>query len=130
MLTAKVLNNQASLNNFKEINGIDFMLGNSFILNFRLIDPQYCDRYVPPSTAIVKLTFNNMDTTTFTKTATFTDVGDRSLMSVSLLTGDTSQLLGGNIPFTVDVLGDGSQILYGIIYTAIRKVAVSWGPND
>jgi hypothetical protein len=129
MLSGKVLNTAATLNNFKEVKGQDFMLNDAFTLVFRIIDPQLGDRYIPPSTAIITLIFSNFDTTSFVEVATPVDVNDRSMQSVSLATTDTAQLYGGNIPFTVDLLGDGTHILYGVIPNALRKVAEAWGPN-
>ena len=122
MLNAKILNSQASLNNFNVLGSLDFMLGDAFTMAFRLFDPQLKDRFVPPNTAIVTLTFNNLDTTTFTKVATVIDALDNSMLKVALSSTDTAQLLGGNVKFTVDLLGDGTQILNGLMYNPLRKV--------
>ena len=130
MLSAKILNSQASLNNFKEVKGVDFKLNDGLSLVFRIRDPELGDRFVPPTTAIVTLIFRNFDATTFTKVATVVDAQDASIQTVTLLPADTTQLYGGNVEFTVDLLGDGSKMLYGTICNALRKQAVSWGPND
>ena len=122
MLTAKVLNSTASLNEFKEISGLDFMLGEELTLVFRLYNPQTGLRHVPPATAIVKLTFNNTDGTLLEKTATEVDSGDRSMQKVTLSEIETESILGGNLSFTVDVLGDTTQIIKGIIYNGLSKV--------
>jgi hypothetical protein len=122
MLTAKILNSAASLNNFKEIASLEFILGEELNLVFRLQDPQFNLRHVPPVTAIVKVTFNNIDGTTLEKTATEVDSGDRSMQTVNLTELETENILGGNISFQVDVLGDGTEIIKGIIYNALSKI--------
>lgn len=123
MLTAKILNSQASLNNFKEIGSLEFIIGEEVKLVFRLFDPQFDLRHIPDAAAIVKLTFNKLsDFTTFEKTATVLDSGDRSIQYVTLTDLETADLIGGNVLFEVDVLGDGSQIQKGIIYNALSKV--------
>lgn len=122
MLTAKILNTQASLNNFKLIGSLDFMLGDAFRMAFRILDPQLGDRFVTPSTAIVTLTFNNADNTTFQKIAVNIDPLDRSMFYVDLASVDTAQLLGGNVSFSVDLLGDQTQLVSGIIYNPLRRI--------
>ena len=129
MLQANILNSDASVNNFKVVPGVDFMLGNSFNLVFQIIDPNTGNRFIPPSTAVVKVTLYNFDTTTIVKTTSLLSTDDRSIQVISLASTDTTQLYGGNLTFTVDLLGDGTQILYGLIYQALNKIAVPWGAN-
>ena len=94
-------------------------------LNFQLHDQQLNLRYVPPATAVVKVTFNNADGTTFQKTGSFIDPLDQSLIKVQLVQADMAQLLDGNLNFTVDVLGDGSNVINGIIYCALQQIIQS-----
>lgn len=122
MLLGKMINSAASLNNFHDIGSIDYVLADQITLNFQLYDPQMKQRYVAPSTAIVTATFNNMDGSSFTQVGTFLNALDQSLITVALSRTQTSQLLGGNVVFTVDVLGDGTQIIRGIIYSALHQV--------
>jgi hypothetical protein len=122
MILGKLINSAASLNNYQNIGTVCYVIGDAILLNFQLWDPQLKIRFVPPSTAITTLTFLNQDGTTFTKVGTFISALDQSLITVSLLTTDTSQLLDGNVTFTVDLLGDGTEIVRGMIYSAISQV--------
>ena len=122
MLIGKMINNAASLNNFHNIGSVDYVLGDAVTFNFQLFDPQMKMRYVAPSTAIVKVTLNNMDGSSFIVTGSFLDALDQSLITVSIPSTSTGELLDGNLVFTVDVLGDGTQILRGIIYSALHQV--------
>lgn len=125
MLTAKILNSTASLNEFKYLDTLEFMVGSGFRFGFRLFDSQLGERHVPPDTAIVKVTFNKTDGTTLEKTATVIDAGDRSMLYVDITDVETEDLLGGNILFSVDSLGDGTKISKGWIQLALSKVSTS-----
>lgn len=122
MLIAKILNTQASLNSFKEIHSLDFLVGEAIRLVFQLHDPQTELRFVAPSTAVVKVTFNKTDATTLEKTASFIDAGDRSLCVVTLTSDESEEIMGGNLTFTVDLLGDESDVKRGFMNGALRKV--------
>lgn len=122
MLIAKVLNSAASLNNFKEIASLEFVIGEELNLVFRLHDPQFNLRHVPPATALVNVTFNKTDGTTLEKAASVLDSGDRSMWKVALTELETEEILGGNLLFEVDVLGDGSEIIKGLISNGLSKI--------
>jgi len=123
MITAKILNSDAILNNFKEIGSLDFVPGAEVTLVIRLQDTQLELRHIPPATAIVKAIFNNTDGTTLEKImAPLTD--DRSIRSVILQEAETDLLLGGNFTLEIDVLGDGSKIEKGIVINGIRKIII------
>jgi hypothetical protein len=122
MILGKMINSAASLNSFNYIGSVDYVLGDAITLNFQLFDPQTKMRFIPPSTAIVKVTFNNMDTSQFSETGSFINALDQSLITVDLPGTSTIQLLDGNLTFTVDLLGDGTEIVRGIIYSALHQV--------
>ena len=122
MILGKMINNAASLNNFSYIGSVDYVLGDVITMNFQLFDPQLKMRFVPPSTAIVTVTFNNMDGSSFTQVGSFINALDQSLITVPLSAVQTAQLLDGNVTFTVDLLGDQTQIVRGMIYSALHQV--------
>lgn len=122
MLTAKILNSSASLNEFRYLNTVEFVPGGEVRFAFRLWDLQLNERHVPPTTAIVTLTFNDTDGNEIDKIATVINAGDISMMYVDLTSAETAILLGGNITFEVDVLGDATKIEKGLIQTALSKV--------
>lgn len=126
MLRGKLINDAASLNNFNYISAIEYMIGGTgATLNFQILDPQTGMRFIPPSTAVVKVTFNNQDSTTFEKTGSFISALDQSLIAVTLTQSDLAQLLDGNLNFTVDLLGDATQVLNGIIFGALKQIVIS-----
>ena len=121
MLTAKVLNSNASLNSFSSVSSIDFIMNDTVKVNFQLFDTDEQLRYVPPSSAVITLVFNKGNEATLEKVAT-PNVDDRSLVSVDFTTDDTKELVGGNVIIKLDIKGDGSEIRTGVIQNAMRKV--------
>jgi hypothetical protein len=124
MRTAKLLNSSASVNQFRYIDTVDFVIGTKLTINFRMFDSQLKERHVPASGAIVTLTFNKADGTTFDATSTVLDSGDRSMRTVVLTTSQTADLLGGNVILTYDILGDGTEIEKSLIQGALSRISL------
>lgn len=122
MLSARLLNSDASLNNFEYQDAIEFVPGEDKVFAFQLWNKELELRWIPGDSAVVTLTFNKVDGTTLTKTASFINAGDRSLISVTLTDEETPDLLSGNITFTVDVAGDESDLKKGVILNALQRV--------
>ena len=123
MITAKILNSDATLNNFKEIGSLDFVPGSEVKLVIRLWDTQLDLRRIPAAAAVVKIFLNKTDGTTLEKTMTPL-ADDRSIMSTTLDETETEELLGGNFTIEEDVLGDGTQIKKGMVQNGIRRIVI------
>jgi len=121
-LSADMLNSEATLNVFIEIGSKDFIPGEEIRLVFRFANPDLDLRYIPPATTVAEFTFNKTDGSTFNKTAALTS-DDRSIATLDLEEIETEDLSGGNIGFNLDVNGDGSKILKGIIKNGLRRVS-------
>ena len=122
MIHGKMINSAASLNSFQYIGSVEYVLGDDITLNFQLHDPQTKMRFIPPSTAVVTVSFNNMDGSSFVETGAFINALDQSLITVSIPGVDSSELLDGNLTFKVDLLGDGTEIVRGIIFSALHQI--------
>lgn len=123
MLSAKLLNSDASLNSFFEISSLDFVAGSQIDLALRLFDSQKSIRYVPPATASLKIFIQTADTE-IEKTMSLIDSDDRSMWNTTLSESDTEDALGGSIRFELDVAGDGTNIQKGLILNALREITV------
>lgn len=123
VLTAKILNSDASLNSFFEISSLDFIPGAPIDLVIRLHSPQRDLRYVPGASAQVDVIFNKTDGTNLTKAASVVDSGDRSMWKVSLTAAETEEILSGNFTFELDVNGDNTVIWTGLVSNGVRSLS-------
>ena len=123
-LTAKVLNSDASLNSFKVLDSADFIPGTYLKVVLRAFNNDEGDRFVPPVTCLATVSFPKTDGTMLDKLATLNS-DDRSFMTVTLTSAETTDLIGGNIQFSLDLLGTGAQVVKGWAQNAMRKVTTS-----
>lgn len=123
MIKGKVLNSEALLNNFIEIGALEFIAGSELKLVIRLYDDQLNLRYIPVDTCVTKITFLKSDNTTFEKTG-IPEEDDRSIIRFSLSEVETTGLMGGNLRLSLDLLGDGTSIVRGIIANALARTII------
>ena len=120
-LTLRALNSEAVTNSYLVISSHDFMPGETLTLNFQVFDYIQHHRHIPPTTAVTTLSFNTISGAALDKTATV-NADDRSFLTVSLTLAEVNDLMGGNVKFSIDVLGDGTKIVKGIAQNMLRKV--------
>lgn len=126
MIKAILLNSDAQLNNFIEINKIDYVPGEKVKVVIRLKDSQLDIRRVSPTGSAIELKFLKASDGTFlTKAATVVDALDRSMWSVELTSAETNDLASGNIQVEEDVLDDDSDVRITVIYNALAKQVFS-----
>ncbi len=121
-LTAKILNSDATLNSWTDIGSLTFQPGETKTLQMRLFDQDEGIRFTPPAAAVMTVTFNTT-TGTLVKTATL-NADDRALATVALTAADTEKMLSGNFTFSIDLLGDSSQIAKGLVRSGLSKLVV------
>lgn len=122
VLGADILNSDASLNSYFKIASLDFVPGGPADLVLQLKDLQKNLRFVPPVDAVLKITLNQLDGSTVEKTAVILDSGDRSLWKLELDGSDTEELLSGNFRFTLDLNGDESVLIQGLVQNGLRSL--------
>jgi len=121
MISAKMLNEEATLNQHNFLSAINFVTGTAITLKMMLFDDDLNLRYIPPSTAIVSFIFNLSDGSTLTKIGV-PDTDDRSMQTVSITAANSATLIGGNIKISVDTLGNGTIIKKGVAINALTRV--------
>ena len=119
-----MLNEDATLNNFVNVGSAQFTPNFPVKFVMRLIQQVRDLRYVPSASATFSITFKLSDGTTLTKTPTFLDAGDRSLLTVSLSASETQLLIGQNLSVTVT---DGSDVSAASLQNAIQNIHASMG---
>jgi len=124
MFAAHLLNSDAELNTFFEIQSLEFVPGTQIVLALKLYNVQKNLRYIPPVTSILKIYMQKTDGTELEKTMAIIDADDRSMWNVTLTSADTTDLIGGNIRFELDPNGNGSVIEKGLIVNALSKLSV------
>ncbi len=122
MITAKLLNSDAKLNNFIELDKMDYVPGVTLVIVIRLFDSQLDIRRVSPATSEIQMKFlKSSDNTFLVKTAAVVDALDRSMWKVTLTPAETNDLASGNIQVEEDVLNNDTDVRITVIYSALAK---------
>lgn len=121
MYICRMLNSEATLNNFNYLSAINFVTGTAITLKMQLFDEDLQLRYIPPITANVSFLFNYSDGTILTKTGT-PEADDRSIQTVTISALESAKLIGGNIKISIDVLGDGTDVRKGVGINSLTRV--------
>jgi hypothetical protein len=125
MISAKLLNSQASLNDFFEVGAIEFIPGENVTIAFQIHLVEKEIRYIPPVAATITLSFVNSDGDSFDKTATVIDADDRSMWKVVLSQVETETLAGQNVEGSLDVNGDASVIYKFLLENILQRTNLS-----
>lgn len=124
MLEARLLNSDATLNNFKEISQVQYVPGEVLKIVIQLMSPQLDGiRYMPAdSGATVDMVFQQSDGTELTKAASLVNSLDRSIWTVTLTSTESQAVIGSNIVAVLDELGDDTDIKKAILSYSLSKV--------
>lgn len=123
MLQGSILNSDASNNNFIVIGTKQYIPGEEFKLVIRLLNVELDLRHFMVATAKPSITLNNLDGTTLIKDDTIITIfDDRSIMSVIISEAESNNLASGNFAFSIDVLGDGTQIVKGLVQNGLSRI--------
>ncbi len=126
MISARILNSRATVNNFYEIGTLEFVPGSTFTLVIQLIDTQSPDmmRYVAiPSdgnSAHLVVTFTMPNTDGSDLAVTMTQMtGDASIWTANITTSQSASLATGNCQVSVVDTGTSPSTLLGLVSDAI-----------
>lgn len=122
MVKAKLLNSDASLNDFRVVGSAEFIPGENLTIALQIFLDEKGIRYIPPAAAEMQLTFINSDDTELEKDAAVIDADDRSMWKVSLSQAETELLQGQNIEGVLDVNGDGTLVYKFLIANVLQRV--------
>lgn len=121
MLSGKVLNSQATLNNYIELASLNFIPGEAFTLVTQLFNTQLNIRYMVENiAATAKIILNKANGETEEVVATFMS-GDRSILIANISSAISSEILGGSFQIEIDVNGDTTEIKKAYVYNALAK---------
>lgn len=120
ILTLKVLNDDATLNNWEDLGGtVQIVRGSDVKLILQLFQVERKIRYIPIDAAVITVALLKSDQTTITKTASFPFADDRSIIEFDLSAAETAVLIGQNLAVmivedvvtNIAVLQQGLQII-------------------
>ena len=120
MLIGKVLNSNATLNDYTVIGSLGFIPGDAPTLVFQLVQPWQTEglRYMTAVGATMSVALPNKDGTITTVAATAM-TGDSSIWSAFLTAAITGVICGGNFGFT---LTEGSAVTAGYVEGGLSLV--------
>ena len=131
MITARLLNSEAQLNNYKIVGGITFVNPDTIRVIIQLYNDEFGIRHIPSSAAGVNLTVNCSDgTSEIVPMANTGFEDDRSLWFADIVTDNVNlmskTLVGGNITFVLenDTTIPGSTAR-GVIFNALQRLIIS-----
>ena len=137
MITARLLNSEAQLNNYKTVGGVTFVNRDTIRIVIQLYNDEFGIRHIPIGAStpniVVALTVNDsigmqheLDMTNISsedKSIWFVEFDTSDILSTP---ADARVLVGGNLTFTLSgdtsLPGDGAR---GIIFNALQRLIVS-----
>ena len=129
MITGRLLNQGAVLNNFKNIGGISYVVGDSITIAIQLYNDELETRHIPDTSATVSVLVNLANGEQRTFDMGFFSTADISLWGVDIPTGaitddngDVTSLVGGNLVFTLVDQADTSRF---VIFNALQQLIVT-----
>lgn len=127
MISAELLNSEASLNSFFVIEGITYVSGENLDVVIRLRHLEREIRFMAAAAATITLSFTDKTnpSTPISKLASIVDAGDRSIWKVSLSQVETGNLSGSNIEVLYDVAGDSVTIFKTVLRNVLSKIFLS-----
>lgn len=124
MLTLNILNSDATLNNYIQLQSLSFTGGETLTLNLKLIQIDKSIRYVADVGAVITLDLQNSDGTTLAKTGAFPFADDRSIVQFTFTALETESLISQGISVKIE---EGSSVQIASLRGALQKNVLNEG---
>jgi len=131
MLKIKLINEQATLNNFKYFDNKEYIANFPFTIKFQVQDSESIQRLIPSASAKLNCIFQKRDSGELSKAASFLfNPDDRSLWTISFSATESNDIVGSNFQVILDFngsstlpdLSDSTDLRSGMAYNVISKV--------
>ncbi len=131
MLKAKLLNEQAQLNNFSFVDTKEYIPNQPLKIKLQISDSETLQRIIPGATAKLNAIFQINDGTEITVAGTMLfDPDDRSMWLISLSGAQTNTIVGSNFQIDLDFngdsttpdLADATDLRSGMVYSVLAKI--------
>lgn len=125
MIQAKLLNSNATLNDYSYLATISFIPGENVTVAFQIFDEQKGIRYIPPVAATITCTLIDVDGNNIDIDASKIDADDRSMWKIAISQSQSEDIVGMNIEGKLDVNGDGTLIYYFLLQNVLIRTNLS-----
>jgi hypothetical protein len=131
MLKIKLINEQATLNNFNYVEVKEYIPNMVFTVKFQIQDSETLQRLISDDTAKCNAILQKRDGTELTKAASFLfSPGDKSMWKISLTAAESNDIVGGNFQVVLDFngsstvanLSDSTDLRSGMAYNVLAKI--------
>ncbi len=124
MLSLKVLNSDATLNNFFELGTLQIVRGEDAKIILQLFQSQKKIRYISAAGATITASFLKSDGTTIDKTASLPFADDRSIIQFDLDETETAELISQNIMVDIE---EGAILTKAFLQMGLQVINTSQG---
>lgn len=122
VLTLKVLNEDATLNNWTEKSSAQLVRGADGKLVLQLFQQDRKIRYIPAVGAVITISLLNSDQTTVDKTATNPFADDRSIIQFDLSDTETENIIGQAL---IVEINEGAVKSFAILQQGLQMLSTS-----
>ncbi len=131
MLKVKLVDEAATLNNYKNVDVKEYIPNFQFTLNFQILKTETNLRLMPSTSAKLNVLLQLRDGTSLTKAATMKfNPQDTSMWTVSFNATESNNIVGSNFQVFLDMAGDStlsdlsnaSDLESGMAYNVLSKV--------
>jgi len=120
MLKLKMLNSDATLNDFRDIGYLTFISGETLSVVMRIEQKaKNYIRYIPDAAATITIDLLKSDKTTITKTASFPFADDRSIIKFEISDSESPDIIGQDLKVKIV---EGANISYAVLEKGIQRI--------
>lgn len=136
MLKVKLVDEAATLNNFRYVEAKEYIPNFKFTINFQVLKVETNMRFMAQTGSKLNVVLQKSDGLTLVKTATkMFSPGDLSMWSISLSAAESNAIVGSNFQIFLDVpgdstlgdLSDSTDLQTGAAYNVLAKVLFDGG---
>lgn len=118
ILSLKVLNSDATVNNFVESSSLQIVRGADATIKLRLVQPERSNlRYIPASGATFSISFLKSDGTSLVKVPTQPIADDKSILQVVLTDTETQTLISQGLNVEIN---EGSDKNFAVLQQGLQ----------
>ena len=125
MITAKLINSEASLNSFFQLSSVNYSPNENLTVAFRLYNEQTDLRHIPNVAATINVVHLNTSNAEVTVAASLVDADDRSLWKVTYTQAQTAIMANSNLRLEIDTLGDTTVIYVAVLKNVLKRQILS-----